>query len=185
MELFVWINQQLLRMDWLSALVRWLLEAGLGLDTATRLGASIHFFIYDVIKIFILLGVLIFAISWVQSYFPPERTRRILGGLRGVRANLMGALLGLAGCGGGTDNKAAAPAPAAASGPAAAPPPPDPLQTMPRDCPPGPRSGSMRIWWSGHRWSGLGRLPSVASLPRFRSPARRRRATAASARFPP
>ncbi len=94
MEFFAWLNAQLLRMDWLAALVRLLLEDGLGLDTATRAGASVHFFIYDVIKIFILLGVLIFGISWVQSYFPPERTRRILGGLRGVRANLMGALLG-------------------------------------------------------------------------------------------
>lgn len=94
MELFVWINQQLLRMDWLSALVRWLLEAGLGLNTASRLGASVHFFIYDVIKIFILLGVLIFSISYVQSYFPPERTRALLGGLQGWRANLLAALLG-------------------------------------------------------------------------------------------
>ncbi|MBB1521101.1 permease [Aquipseudomonas guryensis] len=94
MELFAWLNAQLLRMDWLAALVRLLLEEGLGLDTASRVGASVHFFIYDVIKIFILLGGLIFGISWVQSYFPPERTRRILGGLRGVRANLMGALLG-------------------------------------------------------------------------------------------
>lgn len=94
MELFGWINQQLLRMDWLSALVRWLLEAGLGLDTASRLGASVHFFIYDVIKIFILLGVLIFSISYVQSHFPPERTRALLGGLQGWRANLLAALLG-------------------------------------------------------------------------------------------
>lgn len=94
MELFVWINQQLLRMDWLSALVRWLLESGLGLDTASPLGASVHFFIYDVIKIFILLGVLIFSISYVQSHFPPERTRALLGGLQGWRANLLAALLG-------------------------------------------------------------------------------------------
>ena len=94
MELFTWLNDQLLRMDWLSWLVRVLLEDGLGLDLSSRVGASLHFFIYDVIKIFILLSVLIFVISWVQSYFPPERTRRILGGMRGFRANLTGALLG-------------------------------------------------------------------------------------------
>ncbi|MNF36979.1 putative permease [compost metagenome] len=94
MEIFQWLNDQLLRMDWLAHLVRLLVEDGLGLDMASRVGASVHFFIYDVIKIFILLSVLIFAISWVQSYFPPERTRRILGGLQGFRANVMGALLG-------------------------------------------------------------------------------------------
>ena len=94
MEIFKWLNDQLLRMDWLSWLVRLLVEDGFGLDMASRLGGSLHFFIYDVIKIFILLSVLIFAISWVQSYFPPERTRRILGGMRGFRANLTGALLG-------------------------------------------------------------------------------------------
>ncbi|TBW07767.1 permease [Azotobacter chroococcum subsp. isscasi] len=94
MEIFKWLNDQLLRMDWLSALVRLLVEDVFGLDMASRLGGSLHFFIYDVIKIFILLSVLIFAISWVQSYFPPERTHRILGGMRGFRANLTGALLG-------------------------------------------------------------------------------------------
>ena len=94
MEIFRWLNDQLLRMDWLAALVRLLLEDGFGLDTGTRIGGSLHFFIYDVIKVFILLGVLIFAISWVQSHFPPERTRRILGRLSGFRANLTGALLG-------------------------------------------------------------------------------------------
>ncbi len=94
MEIFKWLNDQLLRMDWLSTLVRLLVEDVFGLDMASRLGGSLHFFIYDVIKIFILLSVLIFAISWVQSYFPPERTRRILGGMRGFRANLTGALLG-------------------------------------------------------------------------------------------
>jgi len=90
---FEWLNNQLLRMDWLAALVRALLESG-GLDTTTRLGGSLHFFLYDVIKIFILLGVLIFSVSWIQSYFPPERTRRILGGLTGLPANIAGALLG-------------------------------------------------------------------------------------------
>ncbi len=94
MEIFKWLNDQLLRMDWLAWLVRLLVEDVFGLDMASRLGGSLHFFIYDVIKIFILLSVLIFAISWVQSYFPPERTRRILGGMRGFKANLTGALLG-------------------------------------------------------------------------------------------
>lgn len=94
MEIFKWLNDQLLRMEWLSDLVRLLVENLLGLDMASRLGGSVHFFIYDVIKIFILLSVLIFGISWVQSHFPPERTRRILGGMRGLKANIMGALLG-------------------------------------------------------------------------------------------
>lgn len=94
MEILKWLNDQLLRMDWLALLVRKLLEDGFGMDTARRLGGSLHFFIYDVIKIFILLGALIFSISWVQSYFPPERTRRILGDMSGVKARITGALLG-------------------------------------------------------------------------------------------
>lgn len=94
MEIFQWLNDQLLRMDWLAYLVQLLVEEVFGLSMSSRLGGSLHFFIYDVIKIFILLSVLIFSISWVQSYFPPERTRRILGGMRGLRANLTGALLG-------------------------------------------------------------------------------------------
>jgi uncharacterized membrane protein YraQ (UPF0718 family) len=92
-EMFGWLNDQFLRMEWLSGLVAYLLAAT-GLDVATPVGGSIHFFIYDVIKIFILLSVLIFAISWIQSYFPPERTRRILGGYSGFGANVFGALLG-------------------------------------------------------------------------------------------
>lgn len=92
--LFGWLNDQLLRMQWLSDLVAYLLHDLAGLDLAGRVGASIHFFIYDVIKIFILLSVLIFSISWVQSYFPPERTRRILGRYNGIGANTLGALLG-------------------------------------------------------------------------------------------
>ncbi|HLD65554.1 MAG TPA: permease [Pseudomonas sp.] len=94
MDIFHWLNDQLLRMNWLADLVRLLLEGGFGLDLDSRVGASLHFFIYDVIKIFILLSVLIFGISWVQSYFPPERTRRILGGMSGFKARLTGALLG-------------------------------------------------------------------------------------------
>lgn len=93
-DLFSWLNDQLLRMQWLHDLVRLLVEQVFGLDMASRVGASIHFFIYDVIKIFILLGVLIFSISWVQSHFPPERTRVILGRFSGMKANILGALLG-------------------------------------------------------------------------------------------
>jgi len=89
-----WLNDQLLRMQWLSDLLTYLLGDLAGLDLVGRVGASIHFFIYDVIKIFILLSVLIFSISWVQSYFPPERTRRILGRYNGIGANILGALLG-------------------------------------------------------------------------------------------
>ncbi len=93
-EIIIWLNDQLLRMQWLSDLVTLLVRDGFGMDTAGRIGGSVHFFIYDVIKIFILLSVLIFSISYVQSYFPPERTRRILGQRQGLWANTVAALLG-------------------------------------------------------------------------------------------
>ena len=89
-----WANAQLLRMDWLSTLVRRVVEGGLGLSVADPLGGSLHFFVYDVIKIFVLLSVLIFSISYVQSYFPPERTRAILGRHTGLPASILAALLG-------------------------------------------------------------------------------------------
>ncbi|NCI76992.1 permease [Acinetobacter kanungonis] len=92
--LFTWLNNALLKMTWLSDGVRWFVENLLGLSVATRLGGSIHFFIYDVFKIFILLTVLIYTLSYIQSYFPPERTRQILGRMTGIKANIMGALLG-------------------------------------------------------------------------------------------
>lgn len=94
MFIFEFFNNQLLKMNWLSDLVRLLVENIFRLDVTERLGGSIHFFIYDVIKIFILLSVLIFAISYAQSFFPPERTKRILGKHKGVSANIFGALLG-------------------------------------------------------------------------------------------
>lgn len=94
MFIFEWINSQLLKMDWLFNLVKLFVEKVFKLDIETRLGGSIHFFIYDVIKIFILLTVLIFIISYIQSYFPPERTRKILGKYKGFSANLIAALLG-------------------------------------------------------------------------------------------
>ena len=94
MNIFDFLNNQLLKMEWLSNLVKFLVENVLGLSMADRLGGSLHFFIYDVIKIFILLSFLIFAISYVQSYFPPERTKKILGRFNGFTGNVLGALLG-------------------------------------------------------------------------------------------
>lgn len=94
MVVFSWLNRQLLKMEWLFELIRLLVEKVFGLSIGDRLGGSIHFFIYDVIKIFILLSVLIFTISYIQSYFPPERTKKILGRLNGIPANILGAFLG-------------------------------------------------------------------------------------------
>lgn len=94
MQIFSWINDQLLKMNWLSELVAKLVEDVFKLSLETPVGASVHFFIYDVIKIFILLSALIFTVSYIQSYFPPERTRRILGRYNGITANILGALLG-------------------------------------------------------------------------------------------
>ena len=84
---------QVLKMRWLSDAVAHLLE-GLGVNLADPLGASLHFFIYDVVKITILLTVMIFCISYVQSFFPPERSRQIMGRFKGVAGNIVGALLG-------------------------------------------------------------------------------------------
>jgi len=92
--IFQWLNNQLLKMQWLSDLAQRFVEQVLGLSVQDRLGGSIHFFVYDVIKIFILLSVLIFTISYVQSFFPPERTKKILGGYKGITGNVLGALLG-------------------------------------------------------------------------------------------
>ncbi len=94
MQVFQWLNAHFLKMEWLYDLVTLLVENVFGLSTSSRVGGSIHFFIYDVIKIFILLSVLIFSISYVQSFFPPERTRKILGRFNGITANILGALLG-------------------------------------------------------------------------------------------
>lgn len=94
MIILKWLNAQLLKMEWLFDLIRLLVENIFGLSIETRLGGSIHFFIYDVIKIFILLSVLIFGISYIQSFFPPERTRKILGRFNGITSNILAALLG-------------------------------------------------------------------------------------------
>lgn len=87
------IQNQILGMKWLNQLIGVLLE-NLGLDISGKLGGSIHFFIYDVIKITILLCSLIYMISYIQSYFPPERSKKILGRFKGIRANCVSALLG-------------------------------------------------------------------------------------------
>lgn len=94
MNIFQWLNNQLLKMEWLSNLIKILVENIFGLSIQERIGGSIHFFIYDVIKIFILLSVLIFIISYIQSFFPPERTKKILGKFNGISGNILGALLG-------------------------------------------------------------------------------------------
>ena len=94
MFILEFLNNQILKMQWLSNLVKMLVENVFGLSITDRLGGSIHFFIYDVVKIFILLSVLIFTISYIQSFFPPERTRKILGKHKGISANILGALLG-------------------------------------------------------------------------------------------
>ena len=87
------IQDQILGMKWLSSLIGRLLTA-VGLDVNTRIGGSVQFFLYDVIKITVLLCVLIFLISYIQSFFPPERSRKIMGRFHGVGANIVGALLG-------------------------------------------------------------------------------------------
>ena len=87
------IQNQILGMKWLSSLMGDLLTA-VGLDVNTRIGGSVQFFIYDVIKITVLLCVLIFLISYIQSFFPPERSRKIMGRFHGIGANIVGALLG-------------------------------------------------------------------------------------------
>ena len=92
---FIWqfIQDQILGMKWLNDGVGQGLSA-IGFDMNTRLGGSVQFFLYDVIKITILLCVLIFLISYIQSYFPPERSRKILGRFHGIGANILAALLG-------------------------------------------------------------------------------------------
>lgn len=94
MQVLSWLNDQVLKMNWLSDGVKWLLEQVFGLSVQTAVGGSIHFFVYDTIKIFILLSVLIYGISYIQSYFPPERAKELLGDLTGIKGNVIGALLG-------------------------------------------------------------------------------------------
>ena len=87
------IQDEIFGMKWLNRLIGSLLNA-CGLDTESKLGGSLHFFIYDTIKIMVLLGFLIFVITYIQSYFPPERTKKILSRFHGIDANCIAALLG-------------------------------------------------------------------------------------------
>ena len=87
------IQDEVLGMKWLNRLIGTLLSA-LGMDSGSRVTGSVQFFLYDTIKIMALLGILILLISYIQSYFPPERSRKILGRFHGLGANIIGALLG-------------------------------------------------------------------------------------------
>ncbi len=91
----VWLvfQDQILGMKWLNSLIGKLLST-IKLDMSSRLSGSIQFFVYDVVKITILLCLLIFSISYIESYFPPERSRKILGRFHGIEANIISALLG-------------------------------------------------------------------------------------------
>lgn len=86
-------QNEILGMQWFSRFIIWALNS-CGLDTSGKIGGTIQFFIYDTIKIMVLLGVLILIISYIQSYFPPERTKKILGRFHGIGANIIAALLG-------------------------------------------------------------------------------------------
>lgn len=92
-EIWLFFQNQILKMNWLNEVIALLLTSVV-IDINSNIGASIQFFIYDVIKITILLCVLIFIISYIQSYFPPERSKKILGRFHGIKANIISALLG-------------------------------------------------------------------------------------------
>lgn len=93
MMILDFFSSQILGMKWLSDFIATILLS-IGIDVSGKLGGSLHFFVYDMIKILFLLSTLIFIISYIQSYFPPERTKKILGKFNGIFANIMGALLG-------------------------------------------------------------------------------------------
>lgn len=92
-EVLLFIQEQVLGMKFLNNLFGVLLEK-LGLDTESKFGGAVQFFLYDTVKIFILLITMIFIISYIQSYFPPERSRQILGRYNGIKALILSALLG-------------------------------------------------------------------------------------------
>ena len=91
--MWTFIQDQILGMKWLNELIgRLLIRAGL--DVNSRIGGSVQFFLYDTIKIMVLLGILILMISYIQSFFPPERSKNILGRFNGIGARIIAALLG-------------------------------------------------------------------------------------------
>lgn len=92
-QIGLFIQDQILGMKWLNELIGMILNS-IGLSVEQKIGGMLQFFIYDTIKIFILLAVLIYIISYIQSYFPPERSKKILGRFHGIWANIFGALLG-------------------------------------------------------------------------------------------
>ena len=92
-QILLFFQDQILGMRWLNELIGSILTS-IGLNIDEKIGGMLHFFIYDSIKIFILLSVLIYIISYIQSYFPPEKTKKILGRFYGIWANILGALLG-------------------------------------------------------------------------------------------
>lgn len=92
-QIGLFIQDQILGMKWLNELIGMILNS-IGLSVEQKIGGMLQFFIYDTIKIFILLAVLIYIISYIQSYFPPERSKKILGRFHGIWANILGALLG-------------------------------------------------------------------------------------------
>ena len=91
--MWTFIQDEILGMHWLNRLIGALLTR-IGLDVESRIGGSIQFFLYDTVKIMVLLCVLILLISYIQSYFPPERSRKILGRFNGIGARIIAALLG-------------------------------------------------------------------------------------------
>jgi uncharacterized membrane protein YraQ (UPF0718 family) len=93
-SIFGFLNDLLLKMTWLEDFVHWLFKDIFGMDSESLIYKGTTFFVYDVIKIFLLLSILIFLASFIQSYFTPEKTRKILSKFKGVRANIIGALLG-------------------------------------------------------------------------------------------
>lgn len=93
-NIWLFFTTQILGMKWINDLSGLLVGKVFGLDLTERIGGGLQFFIYDAIKIFILLSILIFIISYIQSYFPPEKTKKILRKFSGIGGNIMGALLG-------------------------------------------------------------------------------------------